>query len=128
VGVTTSLTSGAFVNIHHKAGLVLLALLAVSDVSLPFVTDGDHPPMWVAIISCALGVASLACLPAAWRGARPALAGLLGTRLASALLALPVFFVDDVPEGAVVAVAATVALTVLGAVLTLVGTRRVVPA
>lgn len=113
-------------NAQHKAGLVLLALLAVGDLSLPFLTDGDQPPMWVAFACCALGVASLACLPGAWRSARPALAGMLGTRLASALLALPVFFVDDVPDGAVVAVAATMALTVLGAVLTLVGTRRVV--
>ena len=115
-------------NAHHKAGLVLLGLLSLSDLSLPFVTDGDHPPMWVAIVGLGLGLASLACLPAAWRGQRPPLFGLLGTRLASALLALPVFFVNDVPDGAVVAVAATVALTVLGAVLALVGTRQVVTA
>lgn len=115
-------------NAQHKAGLVLLGLLSLSDLSLPFVTDGDNPPMWVALISLGLGLISLACLPAAWRGQRQALFGLLGTRLLSALLALPVFFVDDVPDGAVVAVAATVALTVLGAVLALVGTRRVVTA
>ncbi len=113
-------------NAQHKAGLVLLALLSLSDLSLPFVTDGDHPPMWVAIISLGLGLVSLGCLPAAWRGNRQALSGLLGSRLLSALLALPVFFVDDAPDGAGVAVAATVALTVLGTVLALAGTRRVV--
>lgn len=113
---------------QHRAGLVLLALLALADLSMPFVTDGDHPPMWVAIISLVLGLASLACLPAAWRGRRPGLLGLLGTRLLSALLALPVFFVDDAPAGAVVGVAAAVALTVLGAVLAMVGTRRAVTA
>ncbi len=115
-------------NAQHKAGLVLLGLLSLSDLSLPFLTDGDHPPMWVAIIGLVFGLASLALLPAAWRGRRPALFGLLGTRLASALLALPVFFVNDAPDGAVVAVAAAVALTVLGVVLALVGTRQVVPA
>jgi membrane-bound ClpP family serine protease len=113
---------------QHKAGLVLLALLAAADLSLPFVTDGDHPPMWVAIIALVLGLASFACLPAAWRGRRPGLLGLLATRLLSTLLALPVFFVDDAPDGAVLGVAATVALTVLGAVLSMAGTRGVVTA
>lgn len=115
-------------NAQHKTGLVVLGLLALGDLSLPFVTDGDHPPQSIAFVGFGLGLISLACLPAAWRGRRPALAGLLGARLLSALLALPAVFVDDVPEGAVVAVAATVALTVVGAVLTLVGPRRVVTA
>ncbi|HWM73323.1 MAG TPA: hypothetical protein VNQ53_06270 [Nocardioides sp.] len=111
-----------------RAGLVLLAVLAVGDLATPFVTDGDTPPMWVALISLALGLATLACLPAAWRGRRPALLGLFGTRLLSAVLAVPAFFVDDVPGDVVALVGVTVALTVAGVVLVLAGTRRAVPA
>lgn len=115
-------------NAQHRAGLVLLGLLAVVDLPTPFVTDGEHPPMWVAFVSVVLGVASLACLPAAWRGHRPALLSLFGTRMLSAALALPAFFVSDVPGGVVVFVAAFTAVTVLGVVLALAGPRRVVAA
>jgi hypothetical protein len=115
-------------NAQHRFGLVLLGLLAVADLATPFATDGDHPPMWVAVISLALGLASLACLPAAWRGRRSAMLGLFGTRLLSAVLALPAFFVDDVPEEVVTIVGVTIALTVLGVVLALAGTRRAVTA
>ena len=115
-------------NAQHKIGLVVLGLLSVGDLATPFVTDGDTPPMWVALISLALGLASLACLPAAWRGRRPALLGLFGTRLLSAVLAIPAFFVDDVPGDVVALVGVTVALTVVGVVLVLAGTRRAVPA
>jgi len=115
-------------NAQHKIGLVLLGLLAVGDLFTPFVTDGDTPPMWVALISLALGLASLAFLPAAWRGRRPALLGLFGTRLLSAMLALPAFFVDDVPSDVVAIVGVTVALTVAGVVLALAGNRRTVTA
>jgi hypothetical protein len=115
-------------NAQHRIGLVLLGLLAVGDLATPFVTDGETPPMWVALISLALGLASLACLPAAWRGRRPALLGLFGTRLLSAVLAIPAFFVDDVPGDVAALVGVTVALTVVGVVLVLAGTRRAVPA
>lgn len=110
----------------HRTGLVLLALLALGDVALPFTTDGEHPPMWVAIVGLVLGVASLVCLPAAWRGRTPALFGLLGTRVVSALLSLPAFFVDDVPGEVLGIVVLTVALTVVGAVLALAGSRQAV--
>jgi hypothetical protein len=115
-------------NAQHRTGLVLLGLLAVADLPTPFVTDGEHPPMWVAIVSLVLGIVSLACLPAAWRGHRPALMSLFGTRLFSAALALPAFFVGDVPGRVVVFVAAFTAVTVIGVVLALAGTRRVVAA
>jgi hypothetical protein len=111
-----------------RAGLVILAALAIIDLPTPFVTDGEHPPMAVAIVSLVLGVASLACLPGAWRGRRPALLGLFGTRLLSAALAMPAFFVGDVPSAVVVFVAGFVAVTVLGVLLALAGTHRAVTA
>ncbi len=50
------------------------------------------------------------------------------TRLLSALLTLPAFFIGDVPAGVVAVSAGTVALTVLGIVLALAGSRQAVAA
>ncbi len=115
-------------NTLPRFALVLLGLLAAADLSLPFVTDGDTPPMSVAVISAALGLATLVCLRGAWRGQRPALIGVLVSRLLSALLTLPAFFVGDVPTGVVAVSAGTVGLTVLGIVVALAGSRRAVAA
>ena len=112
----------------HKPGLVLLGLLAAADLSTPFLADGEHPPMSVALISLGLGAASLAFLPAAWRGRRSAVVGMVATRLVSALLTLPAFFIGGVPAGAVAVAAGILALTVLGVVLTLAGARQEVAA
>ncbi len=113
-------------NALPRFALVLLGLLSVSDLSLPFVTDGDTPPMSIAVISAALGAATLICLRGAWRGERPALVGVVVSRLLSALLTLPAFFIGDVPAGVVAVSAGTVALTVLGIVLALAGSRQAV--
>jgi hypothetical protein len=115
-------------NSQHRAGLALLGLLAVSDLSTPFVTEDGQPPMWVAVLAAGLGLATLALLPGAWRGRPSAVFAVVGTRVVSALLALPAFFVDDVPGGVLAIVTVTVALTVVGAVLVLVGARRLVTA
>ena len=115
-------------NALPRFALVLLGLLAVADLSLPFVTDGDHPPMSIAVISAALGAASLVFLGGAWRGQRRPLVGVVVTRLLSALLTLPVFFIGDVPAGVVAVSAGSVALTVLGIVLALSGSRQAVTA
>jgi len=115
-------------NAPSRVGLILLGLLAVADLSVPFVTDGETPPMSIAVISAALGAATLVCLRGAWRGQRPALVGVVVTRLLSALLTLPAFFIGDVPAGVVAVSAGTVALTVLGIVLALAGSRQAVAA
>ncbi len=115
-------------NTQRRVGLIVLGLLAAGDLVTPFAAGGDALPRWVALTGSALGVASLACVPAAWRGRRTPTLGLFGTRLVSALLAVPAFFLDDAPRGAVGLAAATVALTVLGVVLVLAGTRRAVTA
>jgi hypothetical protein len=115
-------------NALPRTGLVLLGLLSLADLSLPFVTDGDHPPMSVALISFGLGAVSLFFLRGAWRGDRPALVGLVATRLVSALLALPAVFIDDVPAGVVGVAVGTLAVTVLGVVLALAGSRQAVTA
>ena len=97
-----------------RTGLVLLGVLSVADLAGPLTTDGDHPPMFVALIGAALGLASIACVVAAWRGSRRAVLPLVVLRLVSALSAVPAFFADDVPAGIIALVAVFVAATLVG--------------
>jgi hypothetical protein len=108
----------------YKFGLVLLGLLALADVSTPFVTDGDHPPMSIAIGSAVVGLISLVLVGFVWRGKRWALAPLITLRLASALLAVPAFFATGVPTAAVVAAGIGVAATVAGVIAVLLPKRE----
>jgi hypothetical protein len=100
-----------------KIGLILAGLLGVADLATPFATDGEHPPMVVALIAAALGLATLAALVPAWRGSRAAAGIVAGTRLVSAVGALPAFFVSDAPAAAVAAAGIGVALTLLAVAL-----------
>jgi hypothetical protein len=93
-----------------RTGLVVLAALSVGDVLTPLLTG-----------VAALGVLSLVLVALAWRGSTAALVGLVALRLLSALAAVPVFFVEDVPAGVTAVVATSLALTVVGVVLVLMG-------
>lgn len=53
-----------------RAGLALLGVLSALDVALPLLTDREHPPMAVALVASALGVASLALVVSSLVGAR----------------------------------------------------------
>jgi hypothetical protein len=108
-----------------RTGLVLLGVVSVLDVLGVLFTDGDHPPMYIALIGTALGLASLGCVAAAWRGRRQALLPLVVLRLASVVTAIPAFFVDDVPAGIVVFAAAFVAVSLVGVALVSGGRERV---
>jgi hypothetical protein len=99
------------------AGLAILGLLSLLDLVGPLVTDGEHPPMEVALVGAVLGLASLVLVGYAWRGATRALAPLVVLRLLSAAAAAPAFFVDDVPVGATAFAGAFVALSVVGVAL-----------
>jgi hypothetical protein len=108
------------------AGLVLAALLGAADLATPFVTDGEHPPIVIALLAAALGLATLVALVPAWRGGRGAGWVVLATRLVSAVTALPAFVVPGVPAPAVLAAGVGVAVTLLAAgliVAALVGRR-----
>jgi hypothetical protein len=109
-------------------GLVLLAVLSVVDLAGPLLTDGEHPPMEIALLGAGLGLVSLFLVVLAWRGRRWAVVPLIAVRVLSAVAALPAFFVDDVPVGAVVAAGVVVGLTVLGTALLLVPARELVSA
>ena len=108
----------------HRRGLVLLGIVSVLDVLAPLGTDGAHPPMWIALIGLVLGVASLVCIVAAWRGRRAAQLPLIVLRLLSVLTTVPAFFVDDVPAWIVVFAAAFILVSLVGVALVAGGRER----
>ncbi|CAN5858432.1 hypothetical protein BH23ACT12_BH23ACT12_15170 [soil metagenome] len=112
---------------HSKmftAGLVILGLLSVADLLGPVLTDGEHPPMAIALVGAALGLISLACIFGVRKGSQPALIALLVIRGLSALSAVPAFLVPEVPAAAKAAAGVGIAATLIGAAFVL-GGRRV---
>lgn len=115
-------------SVLYRSGVVLLGVLSVIELTGPLTTDGQHPPMIIALMGAALGLVSIVLAVLAWGGRTAAAVGLCVLRMLSALTALPAFWVTGVP-GPVVAVAGTsIVLTIVGVVLTLAGLRRPVPA
>jgi hypothetical protein len=108
----------------NKAGLAVLGLLSVVDLFTPLMTDGEHPPMEIAIGASVVGLISLVLTGYAWRGQRWPLAPLITLRIVSALLAVPAFFVSGVPAPAVVAAGVGVAATVFGVIAVLLPSRE----
>jgi hypothetical protein len=108
----------------NRFGLVLLGLLAVADLFSPLLTDGEHPPMTIAIGASVVGLLSLILVVVAWQGRRWAIAPLITLRLASALFAVPAFFASDVPAAAVAAAGIGVAATVVGVIAVLLPKRQ----
>lgn len=107
-----------------RAGLVLLGVLALADVATVLTTDGEFPPMEIAVLGTALGVASLALLVPAWRGRRAALACLVVLRVVAAVSAVPGVLLDGVPSAVRLLAGTAVVLTVVGCALVLPGLRR----
>jgi len=109
-------------------GLAICALLGVGDIiSLAGLgSDADDgPPVLVVLIGAALGVITLVGARMAWRGGRSGVVTVIVSRVLSALLALPVFFVDDVPDWVPPVVGIFVVLTLVGGVgLLVVSLRR----
>ena len=81
----------------YRAGLVVLVVLSVGDLAAPLLTDGETPPMFIALIGAGLGLVSLVLIALAWRGRVAAAVGAVVIRLLSALTAVPAFLVDGVP-------------------------------
>jgi len=108
-------------------GLAICTLLGVIDIislaSLGSDTD-DGPPVLVTLIGAVLGVITLVGARMAWRGGRSGVVTVIVSRVLSALLALPAFFVDDVPDWVPPVVGIFVVLTVVGVGLLVVALRR----
>lgn len=103
----------------HIVGLSILGLLSLLDLVGPLITDGEHPPMEVALVGAVMGLASLVLIGYVVRGATRAVAPLVVLRVLSALTAAPAFFVDDVPAVAMAFAGAIIALTFVGAAMVL---------
>ena len=104
-------------------GLAILGLLSVADLSAPLLTDGEAPPMSVALVLSVVGLASLAAVYGAWRGSKAALTALLVLRALSALSAVPAFFVAGVPAGPKTLAGVAIAATLVGIALVVNGRR-----
>ena len=108
----------------YRSGLVLLGVLSVLDLTAPLYTDGEHPPMFIAIIGSVLGLVSIVLVVLAWRGRTAAAIGLSVIRVLSALTAVPAFSAGGVPTPIMAVAGSFIILTVVGVVLTLAGLRR----
>jgi hypothetical protein len=109
----------------YRTGLVIAALLALGDITTPFTSDGEHPPMVVGVVCAVLGLITAAALVPAWRrGSRGAVTAIIVTRLLSAVTVLPAFFVDGVPGPIVAVAAAGVAITLVSVALIATRLRR----
>jgi hypothetical protein len=107
-----------------RAGLIAFGLLSVVDLAGPLLTDGETPPMSIALIGSALGLISLVLVVLAWRGARRAVVPLIVLRVLSALTAVPAFFVEDVPAAAMAAAGVSIVLAIAGTALVLMPARE----
>jgi hypothetical protein len=108
----------------YRAGLAVLGVLSLGDLAGPLMTDGQHPPMFIALIGSGLGLVSLVLVVLAWRGRTPAAIALLVVRVLSALTAVPAFLTPGVPGFAMTLAGIFIVGTLLGAVLVLAGVRR----
>ena len=102
----------------------MLALISLGDLSAPLLTDGQTPPMFIALIGSALGLVSLVLVVLAWRGRVAAAIGLVVLRLLSALTAAPAFLVPGVPAAPMVLAGVAITVTLVGVVLVFTGLRR----
>ena len=108
----------------YRVGLIILGVLSLADLASPLITDGQHPPMFIALIGSAFGVISIVLAILAWRGRSAAAIALVGVRLLSALTAVPAFTTPGVPTGPMVLAGVFIALTLAGARTVLAGFRR----
>jgi len=94
--------------------LGISAFLAALDVAglAALHADGAPPPA-LSFTAAALGVVTLAAVVPALRGSRRGVQAVIVSRLLSAVLGLPVFFVSDAPAWAPPAVVGTLVLTAL---------------
>src|ERR1700749_2725026 len=106
-----------------NAATAIFAILGLIDVALTAVIgSSDAPPLIVSLGVAALGLITLLALVPARRGSRGALTAIVVTRVISAVLAVPAFFLNApawvmAVEGFVIAatITALVLTTVIGA-------------
>lgn len=108
----------------YRPGLVVLGIISVGDLAAPLLTDGQAPPMAIALIGSVLGLISLIMVGLGWRGRVWAAVTLVVVRLLSALTAVPAFLEPGVPVVPMVLAGIAITATLVGAVLVFAGLRR----
>ena len=120
----------ALVTTKNKIGLGIATVLGLGDcTSLAFTTSDSEvgPPIGVLILTTICGIVTLVAAVPAWRqGSRVALRAVAGSRIVSAIAALPAFFVGIDP-GLVVLTAGFILLTVVAIVLMMTPPARPAP-
>jgi hypothetical protein len=131
--MTTTAPAGppAPLSTRVKVGLVLAALLALTDLFGALLVPVDPsqvgPPLGVIVLAGILGATTLVFVVIAWlRRSRGAIRIVAGTRILSAVTALPAFFAGP-PAPFVIWAAAGVTLTVIAVAMMLSPARRPVP-
>jgi len=90
--ITTQETLARPVSLSNAA-TAIFAILGVIDVALTaIIGSSDAPPLIVSLGVAALGLITLLALAPARRGSRGALTAVVATRVISAVLAVPAFF------------------------------------
>ncbi|MFF4776152.1 hypothetical protein ACFY05_25165 [Microtetraspora fusca] len=115
-GVTTRRAS-----LPARIGLVLAVVLAVLSI-ITWVPQFSDGPVLAGVV-VAVDLTTLVALPFAWRGALRARVVVIVTRVLSALTGLPAFFIPDIPAQAVMMVSAGILLSLVVAVLLLIGPK-----
>ncbi|MFI7402247.1 hypothetical protein ACIBW9_17535 [Streptomyces sp. NPDC049541] len=103
---------------RRTIGMTLCAVLAVLDLAgIVGLWQHPGPPPGIAITGAVLGAVTLACYRSAGRGNVRALRVVVGSRVVSALLGLPVFFTADAPGWARIVVAVLIVATAVAVAL-----------
>jgi len=92
--ITTQETLARPVSLSNAA-TAIFAILGLIDVALTaIIGSSDAPPLIVSLGVAALGLITLLALAPARRGSRGALTAVVATRVISAVLAVPAFFLN----------------------------------
>jgi len=106
-----------------RAGLALLAVTGVLDLTTLFALSDPESPKPVVVASCLTGLVTLAGVAYAWRGRRGGLFVVLAALVVDLVLNVPAYFLDA--PGWVLAVAtAILTLIVIGVALVAPSLRR----
>ena len=100
--------------VQRAVAVGISAVLAALDIAgLAALGAQGAPPLAIAVTAAALGVVTLAAALPALRGSRRGGQIVIVSRVLSAVLGLPVFFVGDAPRWAAAAVLGSLVLTAL---------------
>ena len=110
-----------------KWGLALAVLLGLLDLAgVAGVWADEGPPAALAIGGGVVGVITVVAAALARR--RGAIPSVIGSRVVSALLSLPVYWADDAPDWSKIVIGIAIAATVAAIALLTVGRRAPHPA